>query len=183
MQRRPQRRIRKTFIIAAVMRGRQIQHRQRAGAQCLDFGKRFLLQAVADPAAGTHPDRAGFLHHRQQCGSQSPGHGFVGLPRATRFETTTRFTGSPPDGARVLTTIHQYGSSPPFQRNETKFGPREMEPGCSSAKNTNNSRKISKLPLISSFLRNIAPHYFAAVVVSSPSRCASHSRTSRGSSK
>jgi hypothetical protein len=23
----------------------------------------------------------------------------------------------------VLTTIHQYGSSPTFQRNETKFGP------------------------------------------------------------
>src|SRR6185437_16898447 len=49
--------------------------------------------------------------------------GSLALPRATRFETTTRFTGSPPDGARVLTTIHQYGSSPTFQRNETKFGP------------------------------------------------------------
>src|ERR1700736_5129712 len=48
--------------------------------------------------------------------------GSLALPRATRFETTTRFTGSPPDGARVLTSIHQYGSGPTFQRNETKFG-------------------------------------------------------------
>ena len=65
MQRRPQRRIGKAFVIAAVMRGRQIEHRQRASAQCLDFGERFLLGPVADPAAGTNPDRAGFLDHRQ----------------------------------------------------------------------------------------------------------------------
>ena len=79
MQRRPQRRIGKTFIIAAVMRRRQIQHRQRAGAQRLDFGKRFLVGAVANAAAGTDPDRAGFLHHRQQSGRQPPRHGFIGL--------------------------------------------------------------------------------------------------------
>src|ERR1700691_2118263 len=48
--------------------------------------------------------------------------GSFGLPRATRFETTTRFTGSPPDGTRELTAVHQYGSWSPFQRNETKFG-------------------------------------------------------------
>ena len=47
------------------MRGRQIQHGQCAGAQCLDFSERFLLGAIADPAAGTNPDRAGFLDHRQ----------------------------------------------------------------------------------------------------------------------
>src|SRR5258708_27453553 len=47
--------------------------------------------------------------------------GSLALPRATRFETTTRFTASPPD-ARKLTTIHQYGSPSPFQRNQTKFG-------------------------------------------------------------
>jgi hypothetical protein len=50
--------------------------------------------------------------------------GSLALPRATRFETTTRFTGSLLNVARLLTTIHQYGSSSPFQRNETKFGPR-----------------------------------------------------------
>jgi hypothetical protein len=61
--------------------------------------------------------------------------GSLALPRDTRFETTTRFTGSPPDGARVLTTIHQYGSQPTFQRNETKFGPVATELDGSSAKN------------------------------------------------
>ena len=79
MQRRPQRRIGKTFVISAVMRGRQIQHRQRACAQRFDFGKRFLLGAVANPAAGTHPNRAGFLHHRQQRRRKPPRHGFIGL--------------------------------------------------------------------------------------------------------
>src|SRR5580700_9881277 len=49
--------------------------------------------------------------------------GSLALPRATRFETTTRFTGSLLMLARVLTAIHQYGSPSPFQRNETKFRP------------------------------------------------------------
>ena len=57
MQRRPQSRIGETFVIAAVMRRRQIQHRQRTGTQCFDFGKRFLLVPVADSSAGTNPDR------------------------------------------------------------------------------------------------------------------------------
>ena len=84
MQRRPQRRIGKALVIAAVMRGRQIEHRQRAGAERLDFGERFLLVPVTDAARGTHPDGAGILHHRQQRSRQSPGHGFVGLCRARR---------------------------------------------------------------------------------------------------
>src|SRR6202049_1187567 len=54
--------------------------------------------------------------------------GSLALPRETRFETTTRFTGSPPVGStRVLTTIHQYGSPSPFQRIETKIGLRRAE--------------------------------------------------------
>ena len=61
------------------MRGRQIQHGQRTGAECFNFGERFLLGAVADAAAGTYPNRAGLLHHRQQCGCETPGHGFIGL--------------------------------------------------------------------------------------------------------
>src|SRR6201994_1281720 len=61
--------------------------------------------------------------------------GSLALPRETRFETTTRFTGSPPDGARVLTAIHQYGSQPTFQRNETKFGPGPGESGAFYRKN------------------------------------------------
>src|ERR1700730_3976299 len=48
--------------------------------------------------------------------------GSLALPRATRFETTTRFTGPLLLVTRELTSIHQYGSSSPFQRNETKFG-------------------------------------------------------------
>ena len=79
MQRRPQRRIGEAFVISAVMRGRQIQHGQRARAEGLDFRERFLLGAVADAAAGTHPNRAGFLHHRQQCGGEPSGHGLIGF--------------------------------------------------------------------------------------------------------
>ena len=79
MQRRPQRRIGKTFIIAAIMRRRQIEHRQRARTQGFDFGERFLLVPVADPAAGADPDRAGFLDNRQQSGCKSPRHGLVGF--------------------------------------------------------------------------------------------------------
>jgi hypothetical protein len=66
MQRRPQRRIREPFVIAAVMRRRQIEHRQRAGSQSFDFSKRFLLVPVADPSAGTDPDGARLLHDWQQ---------------------------------------------------------------------------------------------------------------------
>ena len=55
MQRRPQCGIRKAFVIAAVMRGRQIEHRQRTGTQCFDFGKRFLQVPVADPPARNRP--------------------------------------------------------------------------------------------------------------------------------
>ena len=58
MQRRPQGRIGKALVISAVMRCRQIQHGERAGPERLNFGKRFLLDAVADAAAGTDPNRA-----------------------------------------------------------------------------------------------------------------------------
>jgi hypothetical protein len=62
------------------MRRRQIQHRQRTRAQRLNFGERFLVRAVANATAGTDPDRAGFLHHRQQSRRQPPRHGFVSFP-------------------------------------------------------------------------------------------------------
>ena len=65
MQRRPQRRIREAFVIAAIVGGRQIQHRQRTGPQCFNFGEWFLLVPVTDPAAGADPDRPGFLDNRQ----------------------------------------------------------------------------------------------------------------------
>ncbi|WP_167407208.1 hypothetical protein [Bradyrhizobium forestalis] len=49
--------------------------------------------------------------------------GSFGLPRATRFETTIKFTGRPllfiPPR---LTAVHQYGSGSSFQPIETKIG-------------------------------------------------------------
>ena len=79
MQRRPQGRIGKAFIIPAVMRGRQIQHGERAGAESFDLGKWFLLGTVTDAAGGTYPNRAGFLHHGQQRGGKTARHRLVGL--------------------------------------------------------------------------------------------------------
>ena len=61
------------------MRGRQIQHGQRTRAERFDFCERFPLGAVADTAAGTDPNRAGFLYHRQQSGCEPPRHGFIGF--------------------------------------------------------------------------------------------------------
>ena len=101
MQRRPQRRIGKPFVIAAVMRRRQIEHRQRAGTQCFDFGERFLLVPVADPPAGTDPDRARLLDDRQQRRRESPRHGFVGFSARNAVRNDDEVHKSPPVGARV----------------------------------------------------------------------------------
>src|SRR5580692_8207072 len=79
MQRRPQCRIGKTFIVAAVMRGRQIEFRQRTGAQCFNFGKWFLLEPVTDATGRTDPNRAGILHYRQQGSREPTRHGLIGL--------------------------------------------------------------------------------------------------------
>ena len=79
MQRRPQCGIGKAFVIAAVMRCRQIEHRKRTGTQCFDFGERFLQVPVADPPRGTNPDRTRLLDDRQQRRGESPRHGFVGF--------------------------------------------------------------------------------------------------------
>ena len=79
VQHRPQRRIGKTLVIPAVMRGRQIDHGKRAFAERFDLGKRSLMGCVAYPAAGTHPNRAGILDHRQQCRRKATRHGFIGL--------------------------------------------------------------------------------------------------------
>jgi hypothetical protein len=39
------------------VRGRQIQHGQRPGAERLDFGKGLLLDPIANATAGTDPNR------------------------------------------------------------------------------------------------------------------------------
>src|SRR6202790_1709720 len=65
---------------------------------------------------------ADFTTTGSSAAASPPVMGSLTLPRVTRFETTTRFTGSPPEvPPACLTTIHQYGSSSPFQRNSTKF--------------------------------------------------------------
>src|ERR1700726_72622 len=54
--------------------------------------------------------------------ARPPVMGSLTVPRATRLETTTRFTGDPLlISTRELTAIHQYGSQSSFQRNETRF--------------------------------------------------------------
>ena len=68
------------------MRGRQVEHRERTGTERLDFGKRFFLHAVANAAAGTDPDRAGFLYYWEQCGGEA-------LVDLIRFETHTCYLG------------------------------------------------------------------------------------------
>ena len=102
MQRRPQRGIRKAFVIAAVMRGRQIQHRQRTGTQCFDFGKRFLQVPVADPSAGTDPDSARLLDDRQQRRGKSPRHGFVGFSARNAVRNDDEVQRSPPVDALAV---------------------------------------------------------------------------------
>src|SRR5690348_12100557 len=77
MQCRPKGRIGETFVISAVMRRGQIEHRQRAGSERLDFGKWFLLSSLADTAAGTDPNRARIFYHRQQRRSQTARNGPV----------------------------------------------------------------------------------------------------------
>ena len=101
MQRRPQCRICEPFVIAAVMRRRQIEHRQRTGTQGFDFSERFLLVPVADPSAGTDPDRAGLLDDRQQRGCQSPRHGFVRFSTRNAVRDDDEVHKSPPVSARV----------------------------------------------------------------------------------
>ncbi len=97
MQRRPQRRIGEAFVIAAVMRGRQIEHRERALPERLDFGERLLLQAVAHPAGRADPDRAGVLDDRQQRSRQPAGHRLIGLATRYTIGNDDEVHRSPPD--------------------------------------------------------------------------------------
>ena len=79
MQRRPQRRIGEAFVIAAIMRRRQIEQRQRAGARATRFRPKVRPVAVADLTGRADPDRAGFFHHRQQRRRKPTRHGLIGL--------------------------------------------------------------------------------------------------------
>src|SRR3954469_21897501 len=84
------------------------------GSFCAPSRKRPLEPTQIAPDFSTTGNKAA---------ASPPVMGSFGLPRATRFETTTRFTQVPSCCCtRELTTIHQYGSSPTFQRIETKFG-------------------------------------------------------------
>ncbi|MGY2809985.1 hypothetical protein ACVIHF_006715 [Bradyrhizobium sp. USDA 4506] len=111
MHRGPQRRIGKAFVIAAIVRGRQIEHRQRARPERFDLCERFLQVPVADASAGTNPYCPCLFHHRQQCRSQPPRHGFIGFSArdAVRYDDEVHQVPSC-WSTRVLTTIHQDGS-------------------------------------------------------------------------
>src|SRR6202035_621075 len=109
--------------------------------------------------------------------------GSLALPRATRFETTTRFTGPAPDDTPAhLTVVHQYGSRPRFQRNETEFGPsRGGTPPLHSAKHDENIGSLSLSIGTCRFRERVIRSNHARVGAPSSTRRASHSRTSRGS--
>src|SRR5258706_2740912 len=83
--------------------------------------------------------------------------GSLAVPRATRFETTTRFTGPVPPELTLahLTDIHQDGSRSPFQRNGTKFGRRMLELNCPPQIKFATSAECSKSPAISPLARKM----------------------------
>ena len=59
MQDRPQRRIGKTLVEFLIGIARQVDGRNRAGAERLDFGKGFLVRRTPEASARSHPDRSG----------------------------------------------------------------------------------------------------------------------------
>jgi len=106
MQRRPQARIGKALVVAEIMLRRHVDGGQRAGAERLDPGERILgLRGIADMAAGADPDGAGLLDHRIRAAASPPAIGSSGCARATRLETTTTFTATPPVSAISTTGL------------------------------------------------------------------------------
>jgi hypothetical protein len=95
------------------MRSRQIEHRERTGAERLDLGEWFLLGTLADTAGGTNPNRAGVFHYRQQRGRQPARHGLIGFAARNAIRNDNEVHGSLLLGRR-LTAIHQYGSFEDF---------------------------------------------------------------------
>ena len=80
MQRRPQGRVGEALIEAAIMFGRHVDSRERAGAERLDLREAISTGSVVGSlAARSHPDRAGILHHRDQSCGQSPGDRLIGF--------------------------------------------------------------------------------------------------------
>ena len=92
------------------MRRRQIEQRQRAGAERLDFRER--LRWFPSRTRPLEPTQIApeFSTTGSSAAASPPVMGSLALPRATRFETTTRFTGPLLLKSAVLTDIHQYGS-------------------------------------------------------------------------
>ena len=110
MQRRPQRGIGEAFVIAAVMRGRQIEHRQRAGAQRLDFGKRFLLGAVAQRPEEPTQIAPEFSTTGKKRGRKPAGHRFIGFGAGHAIGDNDEVHRAPSWHSGHLTAVHQYGS-------------------------------------------------------------------------
>ena len=97
MQRRPQRRIGKALVIAAIMLRRHIDCRQRAGAQRFDLGER-IFRCAASPIWPLEPTQIApdSLTIGISAAANPPAIGSSAFARATRLETTMTFTGIPP---------------------------------------------------------------------------------------
>ena len=95
MQRRPQRRIGKAFVIAAVMFRRHVDGGERAGAERLDPRER--IPARASPGWPLEPTQIApeSCTIGNSAAARPPATGSSGLARATRLDTTTTFSGTP----------------------------------------------------------------------------------------
>ena len=61
------------------MGSRQIDHRERTRAECLDIRELIVPGTVPDTTARSYPDRAGFFDNGKQSCGQTAGHRLVWL--------------------------------------------------------------------------------------------------------
>src|SRR6516162_4710837 len=66
VQRRPQGRIGEALVKALIMRGRQVDSRQRSGSERLNLRKWILVRTLTNAPARTDPDGTGVPDYRQQ---------------------------------------------------------------------------------------------------------------------
>src|SRR6185312_218135 len=90
---------------------------------------------------------------------------------------------SPPVDTFALTTVHQYGSSSPFQRIETKFGLRRggTHRNSRKIKFVRKPRQQARKSVVET--RRFETHYGSDASLSSSSRWVRNSLTSDGASK
>ena len=105
MQRRPQPRIGEALVIAVIMLRRHVDGGERAGAERLDLGRTNPWSALGRrPGRWSRPRwRRNSLTIGNSAAASPPAIGSSGCARATRLETTTTFTMTPPVSAVVDT--------------------------------------------------------------------------------